>query len=219
MNFAGWLIRKSKTEIKIVLATLAVLIFLPTFTLVVMASSGAAIVSQALAAINPVTHLVDIFDANGNKVQELELSTVWPSTGYVSDEFGTFSASRKEMGLGPHTGIDIANEKGMTGSPITPFMAGKVLLAHDVDDNTCGKYVKVDHGHGITSLYCHMEATATTKDAEVKPGDVIGYMGSTGASTGPHVHFQIAVYEIPVNPRTFMVGEPTGTYGNAQPTN
>lgn len=216
MNFIWWIIRKSKTEIKIVLVTLAILIFLPAISLVVLAASGAAIVSDALAAVNPITHLVDIFDANGNKVREVELSTVWPARGYVSDEFGTLSTERSDMGLGPHTGIDIANERRETGAPITPFMVGKVITVHKTDDNTCGIYVKVDHGNGITSLYCHMIATNTTRDADVKPGDVIGYVGSTGASTGPHVHFQIMIYDIPVNPRTFMVGQPTGTYQDVQ---
>ena len=216
MNFLWWIVRKSKREIQIVLVTLAILIFLPAVSLVVLAASGTAIVSEALAAVNPVTHLVDIFDANGKKVNEIELSTVWPARGYVSDEFGTLSTERMDMGLGPHSGIDIANERRETGTPITPFMAGKVSIVHTIDDNTCGIYVKVSHGNGITSLYCHMLATDTFKDAEVKPGDVIGYMGSTGASTGPHVHFQIMVYDIPVNPRTFMVGTPTGTYQNVQ---
>lgn len=212
MNFTWWLIRKSKTEIKIVISTLIILILLPVVSLVVLASSGIALVGNALAAVNPVTHLVEIFDPNGKIIRQVELSTAWPVRGYVSDEFGTFSAQRKELGLGPHTGIDIASELGEYGAPITPFMTGKVLIVHDVDDNICGIYVKVDHGSGISSLYCHMLVKATTKGAEVKPGDVLGYMGSSGASTGAHVHFQIMIYDIPVNPRIFMVGEPKGTY-------
>lgn len=211
MSIVVWILRKSKTEIKIVLVTLAVLIFLPAISLVVVAASATSIVSDALAAVNPITHLVSIFNPNGQLVREVELSTVWPARGYVSDEFGTLSKERLDMGLGPHTGIDIANEKGQTGAPITPFMVGKVLVVHDMDDGDCGKYVKVDHGDGITSLYCHMLATNTTKDADVKPGDVIGFVGNTGASTGAHVHFQIMIYSIPINPRTFMVGEPTAT--------
>jgi murein DD-endopeptidase MepM/ murein hydrolase activator NlpD len=211
MNFIWWIFRKSKTEIKIVLGTLTVLVFLPAIVLVVLAASGIAIVGNALAAVNPITHMVSIFDPNGKEIRQVELSTVWPARGYVSDEFGTLSTERSDMGLGPHTGIDIANEKGQTGAPITPFMSGKVTRVHDKDDNTCGKYVKLDHGNGITSLYCHMIETATTKDADVKPGDVIGYVGSTGISTGAHVHFQIMIYDIPVNPRIFMVGDPTAT--------
>jgi murein DD-endopeptidase MepM/ murein hydrolase activator NlpD len=216
MNILWWIIRKSKTELKIVFATLAILLLLPAISLVVLASSGLAIIGEALAAVNPITHLVEIFDPNGNKIQELELSTTWPTTGYVSDEFGTLGELRIELGLGAHTGIDIANERGEAGTPVTPFMKGRVLFVDDIDNSACGKSVKVDHGFGITSIYCHLLSTATLPKADVKPGDIIGYMGSTGTSTGAHTHFQTMVHDIPVNPRIFMVGEPTGTY--ATPT-
>lgn len=212
MTFLVWLYRKTKTELKIVLLTIAILIILPAVAVVVVAASGVSLVGQALAAVNPITHLVEIFDADGNKVHELELSTVWPTTGYVSDEFGTRDQTRVRLGLGAHTGIDIANERKETGTPVTPFMVGKVLRVDDIDNSSCGINILIDHGNGITSLYCHLLATATSPQADVKPGDIIAYMGSTGTSTGPHLHFQTMVFGIPVNPRTFMVGEPKGTY-------
>lgn len=212
MKFLLWLNRRIGIELKVALITLGVLIVLPAFSVVVLASSGISFVGQALAAVNPVSHLVEIFDANGNKVHELELSTTWPTTGYVSDEFGAFNPVRKLLGLNRHTAIDIANERHQVGTPVTPFMVGKVVKANPIDDSACGKSVKVEHGNGITSLYCHLNATAASVNTDVKPGDVIGYMGSTGASTGPHLHFQTMVYGIPVNPRIFMVGEPARTY-------
>ena len=211
MNIIWWLILRSKTEIKIVLTTLGILFILPTVALVVLASSSLAAVGSALAAVNPVTHLVEIFDPNGHTTRTVKLSTVWPARGVVSDEFGAFEAFRKEAGLGPHTGIDIANEKGQTGAPITTFMTGTVTEVHTSTNGDCGIYVRINHGNGITSLYCHMIGTATTVGTVVNPGDVIGYVGSTGASTGAHVHFQTMVYSIPVNPRIFMVGNPKGT--------
>jgi murein DD-endopeptidase MepM/ murein hydrolase activator NlpD len=215
MNVLWWLLRRSNTELKIVGATLAVLFILPTVTVVVFASSGLSILSNALASLNPITHLVEIFDPDGNKVTDLQLSTVWPARGYVSDEFGTLSEERKGMGLGTHTGIDIANSFGVAGDPITPFASGTVVKVHAVDDGACGKYVLVDHGHHVASVYCHMLEPSTVEQAEVKPGDIIGYMGSSGASTGPHLHFGVYVYGIAVNPRTFMVGEPeASTHGS-----
>lgn len=207
-----WLWQRSNTEVKIVFATLAILLFLPTITVVVMTASGLSILSDALARINPITHLVEIFDADGNKVHELELSTTWPTTGYVSDEFGTHDMFRRLLGLGAHNGIDIANERGETGTPVTTFMIGRVTHVDDIDDSACGLSVVVSHGYGISSQYCHLLATNTFPEAEVVPGDIIGYMGNTGTSTGPHLHFMIMVYGIPVNPRMFMVGEPMGTY-------
>lgn len=212
MKFLLWFARKSSVELKIVLITLFILLSLPIITISILSISGFAAASQVLASINPVTKLVEIFDANGNKVRELELSTAWPATGYVSDEFGTLDPFRRLLGLTRHTGIDIANEKGLVGTPVTTFLIGMVVMVDPIDDTACGRSVKVDHGNGIQSLYCHLEAPAASMNQPVKPGDLIGYMGSTGASTGPHLHFQINVYGIPVNPRTFMVGVPKGTY-------
>lgn len=212
MTFLVWLYRKTKTELKIVLLTIAVLIILPAVAVVVVAASGVSLVGQALAAVNPITHLVEIFDADGKKIHELEVSTVWPTTGYVSDEFGTHDQVRVMLGLGAHTGIDIANERGEIGAPVTPFMAGRVLRVDKKDDSSCGINILVDHGNGVTSLYCHLSSTATAPQSDVKPGDIIGYMGSTGTSTASHLHFQVNVFGVPVNPRTFMVGVPRGTY-------
>jgi len=208
MMFFRWLFRSKHYELKIVLATLAVLIVLPIISVIVVVSSGFALVGDVLASLNPVTHLVEIFDPNGNKVTELQLSTVWPTRGYVSDEFGTHEPWRRALKLGPHTGIDIANNYGRSGDPVTPFMVGKVIKVDYNDDGNCGIYVKVQHDYNITSLYCHLSEALAVEQQEVKPGDIIGFMGSTGESTGPHLHFQITVYDIPVNPRIFMVGEP-----------
>jgi murein DD-endopeptidase MepM/ murein hydrolase activator NlpD len=212
MNISLWLLKKAKYEIIIVLSVLGILIFLPIITVAAFAASGVSAVSNVLASINPITHLVEIFDSKGNKVSELTLSTTWPTTGYISDEFGSKDTFRVNLGLGAHTGIDIANEQGKIGTPITPFMTGTVIRVDDIDNSTCGISVKLDHGNGITSLYCHLSSTNTTEGETVNPGNVIGYMGSSGTSTGAHLHFQVMVYGIPVNPRTFMVGEPAGTY-------
>lgn len=196
-----------KKEAYIVLGTLGFLLLLPMIAVVVMANAGVAAVSQALVAINPVTHVVEIFDSKGNKIDERELSTAWPIKGAITDTFGSFGGFRIGLGLGAHTAIDIGAD---AGTPITPFAKGKVKVVDNTDDSACGISVSVDHGGNVESLYCHMSKTNATPQQEVNPGDVIGYVGSTGVSTGNHVHFQINVHGIPVNPRTFMVGEPSG---------
>jgi murein DD-endopeptidase MepM/ murein hydrolase activator NlpD len=86
-------------------------------------------------------------------------------------------------------------------------MAGKVIFA-GWDNSGFGNYVMVDHGNSITSIYGHLSEVETAKGKDVKPGDIIGLEGETGHATGPHVHFEIRVYGIPVNPRIFMVGDP-----------
>lgn len=209
MIWLWWLVKKLKTEIKIVLGALIMFIFLPAITVVVVAASGIQMVGDALAALNPVTRLVEIFDTNGNKIGEVELTTNWPTRGYVSDEFGTFDLFRRDMGLGRHNGIDIANQNGLLGEPITPFLEGYVTRVNPIDDNSCGINIKLRHEYNITSTYCHMSQVANIPvDTPVKPGDIIGYMGDTGASTGSHTHLITAIYDIPVNPRVFLTGEP-----------
>ncbi len=214
MKFLRWVFGSKHYELKIVLATLAVLIALPIVSVVVAATSATAVVGSTLANLNPVTHVVDLFDPNGKKESELHLTTTWPSRGYVSDEFGTLDAVRRSLGLGPHTGIDIANNYKRSGDPITPFLEGKVIKVDHIGKGTCGIYVRVQHDHNITSLYCHMMLASVIQGQDVKPGDTIGLMGMTGEATGPHVHFQVSVYDIPVNPRIFMVGEPERSLPN-----
>ena len=69
-------------------------------------------------------------------------------------------------------------------------------------------YVVIDNGNNVTSLYAHLSKIAVTKGQDVQPGDVIGLEGGTGWATGPHVHFETRVFGIPVNPRTFVAGNP-----------
>lgn len=208
MIFLKWMFSKKHYELKIVLATLAVLLVMPVVAVVVVVSAPIAAVGNTLAAVNPVTHVVELFNPNGQKVDEVQLSTVWPTRGYTTDEFGEYGQYRMEHNLGPHTGLDIANEYNLIGEPVTPFLEGKVIKVNPIDNNTCGIYVKIRHANNLTSLYCHLSVALALPQKEVKPDDIIGLMGSTGASTGAHLHFQVMLYDIPVNPRIFMVGEP-----------
>lgn len=209
MNFLWKVVKSCKTELKIIGITFAVLFILPIFAVVVIANAGIAEVANALVGVNPVTHKVEIKDANGVIVAGFEASTVWPVRGYISDEFGSHDLWRRLMGLGPHTGIDIANERGEPGDPITPFMKGKVIKTiYNTDNSGYGNYVVVDHGRNVISIYGHLSEIKTSKDKDVQPGDVIGLEGKTGTVTGNHLHFEIRVFGIPTNPRTFMVGVP-----------
>ena len=99
-----------------------------------------------------------------------------------------------------HTGIDIANS---SGTSITPFMDGQVVYAGEMFWGY-GKHIIIDHGDNIRSVYAHLDKIYVFKGQRVVIGDEIGRMGSTGWSTGPHLHFEIRVYGIPVNPRVFL---------------
>ena len=75
MTWIWWIMKSLKTEIKIVLATLVVFIFLPAISVVVVAASGIQLVGDALASLNPVTHLIEIFDTKGNKIGDVSVTT------------------------------------------------------------------------------------------------------------------------------------------------
>lgn len=185
-----------KQELKYVLYTFFGILLLPIIAVLVVANTGIPAVSDKLASVNVDSHKIEIHDPTGKVIATIDAATSWPVSGVVTLEFGEFHLPYQPF----HTGIDIAHK---TGDPITPFMKGKVLSVNHLSWGY-GNYVVIDHGNNITSLYGHMSATTATAGQEVQPGDVIGKEGSTGWSTGPHVHFQINVFGVPVNPRTFI---------------
>jgi murein DD-endopeptidase MepM/ murein hydrolase activator NlpD len=87
-----------------------------------------------------------------------------------------------------HNGIDFA---GKIGTPIIAAANGKVLATGDNGRYAYGKWMTVDHENGLVTLYGHLSAVKASKGTSVKRGDVIGLMGNTGYSTGPHVHFTV----------------------------
>lgn len=100
----------------------------------------------------------------------------------------------------PHTGIDLA---APYGSPIKAADSGQVIWT-GWDWSGLGWAVKINHGHYIATIYGHMERFIVSVGQNVTKGQVIGYEGSTGASTGPHVHFMVLVNNIWVNPILYV---------------
>ena len=95
----------------------------------------------------------------------------------------------KSRGVKPgHKGVDLA---APTGTPIHAGASGTVLIARYGYNGGFGNYVVLQHPNGIKSLYAHMSKLNTTPGVKVSQGDVIGYVGSTGRSTGPHLHFEV----------------------------
>jgi len=192
-----------RNELLLCLGVMLLLISLPVLAVVEIAGGGVAEASSTLAHVDPVTHLITIYDPKGNIETTMQATTAWPVGGVVTLEFG---ASDPPWQI-HHTGIDIADPRGKIGRPVTVFMAGTVSKVVDYD-NEYGKYVFVDHGNHIQSQYWHLSAATAKIGQHVSPGDVIGLEGMTGHATGPHVHFEIQVYGIPVGPRIFEVGSP-----------
>ena len=98
-----------------------------------------------------------------------------------------------------HNGVDLANDQG---TPIYAARSGKVTVA--TYGGTYGNYVTINHGDGYSSLYAHMTRYVVHKGDTVKKGQLIGYMGSTGRSTGPHLHFSIFYNGSSVNPMNYI---------------
>ena len=98
-----------------------------------------------------------------------------------------------------HNGVDLANSQG---TPIYATRSGKVTVA--TYGSTYGYYVTINHGDGYSSLYAHMTHYVVSKGDTVKKGQLIGYMGSTGRSTGSHLHFSIFYNGSSVNPMNYI---------------
>ncbi len=101
-----------------------------------------------------------------------------------------------------HTGVDIATRRG------TPIKAtGKGVVVFSGWMNGYGKVVKLSHGYGIKTLYAHNDVNLVKVGDRVEKGQIIAKVGSTGMSTGPHVHFEVEVNGKVVNPVTFVKGQ------------
>lgn len=130
-----------------------------------------------------------IADING-----IKLATI-PVTGTISSRYGVSSRIRKSN----HTGLDIA---ATTGTPIKVMANGVVTNASY--SGSYGKLIKVDHGNGVETWYAHTSKMYVKKGQEVKAGDIIAEVGSTGNSTGPHLHLEIRLNGEHINPQKYV---------------
>lgn len=153
------------------------------------------------------TDEVEVAKANiSTKIEEKELEDAvavvegikfakLPVTGMISSRYGVSSRIRSST----HTGLDIATS---TGTPISVVADGTVTCAEY--SGAYGNLVKVSHGNGVETWYAHTSKMYVTVGQEVKAGDVIAAVGTTGNSTGPHLHFEIRINGNHVNPQNYM---------------
>lgn len=131
----------------------------------------------------------EITNINGIKIATL------PVSGTISSRYGVSSNIRSSK----HTGLDIAASKG---TQIKVVADGTVTCAKY--SGSYGYLVKVDHGNGLETWYAHTSKMYVKEGQEVKAGDVIALVGSTGNSTGPHLHFEIRINGEHVNPQKYL---------------
>ena len=122
-----------------------------------------------------------------------------PTQGIIS---GVFGSQRILNGKpkSPHRGLDIAAKEG---AAVVAANDGVVILAEE-DLYYTGGTIMLDHGHGVKSIYAHMSKVSVKLDDQVRRNDIIGAVGSTGRSTGPHLHWGVMVFKIYVDPRLLI---------------
>lgn len=126
----------------------------------------------------------------------LGISLINPVSGVITSRFGSNDSVRDHS----HTGIDIS---GPYGTPIKAAASGTVTYSGNANDGY-GYYVIISHGNGVTTLYAHCSQLLVTKGQTVSKGEVIAKMGSTGNSTGNHLHFEVRKNGITYNPQNYV---------------
>ena len=138
----------------------------------------------------------------GSIVNAAYAPSLWPVQGIVTSSFGARLDPFKGEGAF-HTGIDIAtNEGDAVRAP-----ADGIILKAGLGTGY-GREVVVDHGHGVETLYAHLSGFAVVTGQDVRRGDLLGYVGSSGHSTGPHLHYEVRIHDTPVNPSKYLPGAP-----------
>jgi len=138
------------------------------------------------------------------KTNPAYLPTMWSHLGKINKEFGfrrnPFGGRAYEF----HPGMDIDGERG---EEVLATANGTVIKA--AFTGGYGNMVEIDHGNGLTTRYGHMSKLEASVGDTITRGQLIGLIGSTGRSTGPHLHYELRLNDRPINPRHFLPTEPT----------
>jgi murein DD-endopeptidase MepM/ murein hydrolase activator NlpD len=154
------------------------------------ALSGAATVGISLGLTKNAT-TADWVRANA-------APNLWPVEGQITGSFGERIDPFNGEGAF-HSGVDIS---AIVGQPVLAPADGTVTFADFMGGY--GRAVVMDHGHGITTRYGHLASFAIAAGQFVHRGDVLGYVGLSGRSTGPHLHYEVRINETPVNPYKYL---------------
>jgi murein DD-endopeptidase MepM/ murein hydrolase activator NlpD len=130
--------------------------------------------------------------------------SIWPVSGRVTSEFG-LRASPAAGGSRHHPGMDIGAPRG---ARVEAAAAGRVTFAGS--SHGYGRMVVVDHGGDLKTVYAHLSTVFARVGQSVHQGDLVGTVGATGTTTGPHLHYEVRFRGEPVNPMCYMGGAPLG---------
>ncbi len=132
------------------------------------------------------------------------LPTLWSHLGKINNEFGFRRDPFGERSYEFHAGMDIGGEKG---EPVAASANGIVTNAEWTGGY--GNMIEIDHGNGLTTRYGHLSQIGVQLGDAVQRGQIIGLIGSTGRSTGPHLHFELRLNDKSINPRRFLPPVPS----------
>ncbi len=133
--------------------------------------------------------------------------TLWPVVGEITGHFGERLDPFSGEGAF-HSGLDIASHYG----DVVRATADGVVTEAGGERSGYGRLIVIDHGFGVSTWYGHLSVFKTQVGMRVKAGDVIGLEGKSGRSTGPHLHYEVRIYNTPVNPWRYLKNiNPTAT--------
>jgi murein DD-endopeptidase MepM/ murein hydrolase activator NlpD len=125
--------------------------------------------------------------------------SIWPARGFITSGFG-YRRSPYTKTLRMHEGLDIANK---VGTPVISPADGIVVFAGI--EGGYGKLLTIDHGYGLATRYGHLDSILVKEGDKIKRGAKIGTIGQTGLTTGPHLHYEVRVNSVPVNPKNYIL--------------
>ena len=161
---------------------------------------NSALSGTATDAIDGVAGLGKL-SATGGIDLPIDAPNLWPVTGPITSSFGEREDPVLHNGEGEfHTGVDIS---APVGTPVRATADGTITSAAVA--NGYGREVVVDHGHGLETCYAHLSGFAVMAGQTVVRGQVIGYVGMTGRTTGANLHYEVRIHNAPVNPYKYLL--------------
>ncbi len=134
----------------------------------------------------------------GGETEQASEPSIWPLEGRVTSSFGERQDPFNGEGAF-HAGIDIA---APYGSPVRAAADGEVAAAGTASGY--GREITLNHRHNVITLYGHLSAMAVMPGQHVTRGQVIGYVGQSGRATGPHLHYEVRIHNVAVNPHKYL---------------